>query len=159
MNEEMIGRWNSLVTKRDEIYILGDFMYRGDISETNRILSILKGRKYLIRGNHDRYLENADFNQSAFEWVKDYYILKHEGKHIVLFHYPMFSWYGSYHGSIHLYGHIHNSGEKYPEYGEKLKTLGERAINVGVDVNNFYPLSINDILAKADLTDKNEIIL
>jgi calcineurin-like phosphoesterase family protein len=148
MNRTMIERWNSLVTDMDEIYILGDFMYKGSVKEANRILSILKGKKYLIKGNHDKYLDLQDFNQRAFEWVKDYFVLKYDGTHIILFHYPMLSWYGSHHGSIHLYGHVHNSVEKYPEFAEKIKTLGNRAINVGVDVNNFYPMSVKEIFNK-----------
>jgi calcineurin-like phosphoesterase family protein len=151
MNNEMIGRWNSVVTERDEIYILGDFMYKGSAKEANRILSILKGKKYLVKGNHDRYLELTDFNHGAFEWVKEYYMLKHDGIKIVLFHYPMLTWDGSFHGSIHLYGHVHNSGIQHPEFGEKLKILGPRAVNVGVDVNDFYPVSIKTITDKINM--------
>jgi len=148
MDKEMIGRWNSVVNKDDEIYILGDFLYKGNAKEANEILSKLKGRKYLIKGNHEKYLNKEDFNMEAFEWVKDYHVLNIEGVKIILFHYPMLSWDGSYNDSIHLYGHVHNSGIRHPDYGEKLKLLGPRAINVGVDVNNFYPVSLQEILKR-----------
>jgi calcineurin-like phosphoesterase family protein len=147
MNRAMIENWNSYVTDRDEIYILGDFMYKGTGKDANNILSRLKGKKYLVKGNHEKYLSDPSFNANAFEWIKDYYALKLDGgQMIVMFHYPMLSWHGSHHGSIHLYGHVHNSGIKYPDFGEKLKMLGPRAINVGVDVNDFYPVSIKQIL-------------
>jgi len=146
MNREMIGRWNSYVTARDEVYILGDFMYKGKGMEANEILSELNGRKYLIKGNHEKYLDDPAFNIKAFEWVKDYFVLKYEGMEIILFHYPIMQWYKSHYGSIHLYGHVHNSAEKYPEFAEKLKVLGNKAINVGVDVNDFYPVSIKQIV-------------
>jgi len=147
MNKTMIEKWNSYVTDRDEIYILGDFLYKGTAKDANEILSRLKGKKYLVRGNHEKYLDDPMFNQRAFEWVKDYHVIKYEkGLHIVLSHYPMLSWYGSHHGSIHLYGHVHNSGIKYPDFGEKLEMLGPRAFNVGVDVNDFYPVSIKMIM-------------
>jgi len=149
MNKAMIDNWNSYVTDKDDIYILGDFLYKGNGMNANNILSRLKGRKYLIMGNHENYLTDTSFRPKAFEWVKDYFVMKHEGIHIVLFHYPMLSWYGSYHGSIHLYGHVHNSGIKHPEFGDKLHQLGPRAFNVGVDVNDFYPVSIKTILDKA----------
>jgi len=155
MNNEMIHRWNEVVGKKDEIYILGDFMYRGKAKDANEILSRLNGRKYLIRGNHEKYLDEKDFNYEAFEWVKDYYVLNTEGLKIILFHYPIFSWAASHHGSIHLYGHIHNSGIQYPDYGEKLKLLGPRAINVGVDVNNFYPVSIKEIKERVHSKEGN----
>jgi len=149
MNEEMINKWNSYITNRDEIYILGDFIYKGKAAEANDILSRLKGKKYLIKGNHERYLEYPKFDIRYFEWVKNYYILNLEGgTKVILFHYPIFNWDSAHHGSIHLYGHVHNNGLKHPDYGEKLNLLGPRAINVGVDVNDFYPVSINAILQK-----------
>jgi calcineurin-like phosphoesterase family protein len=143
MNRAMIENWNS--------YILGDFLYHGNGKEANKILSKLKGRKYLIRGNHEKYLDDPIFNVNAFEWVKDYFLLKLEGgRKIILFHYPIFQWDGSHHGSIHLYGHVHNSGTKYPDFGEKLEMLGPGAVNVGVDVNDFYPVSIKTVLDKVE---------
>jgi calcineurin-like phosphoesterase family protein len=152
MNKTMIDNWNSLLTNRDEIYILGDFMYKGKGKDTNEILSKLKGRKYLIKGNHEKYLDDPEFMPEAFEWIENYYVLKHEGVKIVLFHYPMLSRDGSYHGSVHLYGHVHNSGIKHPEYGEKLRLLGPQAVNVGVDVNDFYPVSIKTIFEKVEMS-------
>jgi calcineurin-like phosphoesterase family protein len=147
MNRAMIENWNSYVTDRDEIYILGDFMYKGTGKDANNILSRLKGKKYLVKGNHEKYLTDPEFRPKAFEWIREYHVLKMEGgMKVVLFHFPMMSWYGSHHGSIHLYGHVHNSGIKYPDFGEKLKMLGPRAINVGVDVNFFYPVSIKQIM-------------
>jgi calcineurin-like phosphoesterase family protein len=148
MNRALIDNWNSLVTDRDDIYILGDFLYKGNSKDANNILSKLKGQKYLIKGNHEKYLTDPEFKPEAFVWIKDYYVLKHEGVKIILFHYPLFSWDGSHHGSVHLYGHVHNSGIKYPEYGERLKLLGPRAVNVGVDVNDFYPVSITAVFEK-----------
>ena len=72
MNEVMIEKWNKKVHARDEVVILGDLSL-GNGKETNEILCRLKGRLYLIRGNHDeRYLRDKDFDISRFEWVKDY---------------------------------------------------------------------------------------
>ena len=145
MNNTMIDNWNSIVTKNDEVYILGDFAYKAKIHDINEILFRLKGRKYLVKGNHEKYLNDPLFDQNAFEWVNDYFILVYEKLEYVLFHYPMLSWYKSYHGSIHLYGHVNNSAEKHPDFAEKIKLLGSKAINVGVDVNDFYPVSIKQI--------------
>jgi calcineurin-like phosphoesterase family protein len=146
MHDSMIQKWNSCVADRDEIYILGDFAYKAAGKEVNSILSRLKGKKYLVRGNHERYLADSAFDPKAFEWVKDYYSFIHQGRKIVLFHYPILEWEGAFHRSLMLYGHIHNRGEKEPDYGEKFKLLGPRAINVGVDVNDFYPVCIDRIL-------------
>jgi calcineurin-like phosphoesterase family protein len=160
MNEAMINNWNNLITIKDEVYILGDFAYKGKTQEVNNILSRLKGKKYLVKGNHDKYLNDPLFNSNAFDWVKDYFILKYEGLEVVLFHYPMLSWYKSHYGSVHLYGHVHNSTVKYPEFADKIKILGQQAINVGVDVNDFYPVSIKQIINKIkeakDENNKND---
>jgi calcineurin-like phosphoesterase family protein len=150
MNETLIQNWNSYVTGRDEIYILGDFAYKAAGLQVNTILSRLKGKKYLVKGNHEKYLSTPEFRPEAFEWIKDYYLLVYEKVKFALFHYPMLSWDGSHHGSFHLYGHVHNSGIKHPEFGEKLKLLGTRAINVGVDVNNFYPVSIQQVMNQVE---------
>ncbi|MCL2130350.1 MAG: metallophosphoesterase [Treponema sp.] len=146
MNLALIKNWNSLVTRNDEVYILGDFLYPGSAREANEILSKLKGRKYLVKGNHEKYLTDPEFKSGAFEWIKDYYILKHESMNFVLFHFPLLSWYRSHYGSIHLYGHLHNSGIKNPDFRKKLNLLGPRAVNVGVDVNDFYPVSMYQII-------------
>ena len=53
MNAHMIRQWNDHVTKKDEVYILGDFaISRGRAAD--EILRQLNGKKYLIEGNHDR---------------------------------------------------------------------------------------------------------
>jgi calcineurin-like phosphoesterase family protein len=145
MNQALIDYWNSYVTSRDEIYILGDFAYKGSGREVNGILRKLQGKKYLIKGNHENYLSDPEFRQEAFEWIKDYHVLSYEGTKIVLFHYPLVEWDGSHHGSIHLYGHVHNSGARDPEIREKLALLGPRAINVGVDEQNYYPVGVKEI--------------
>ncbi|PHM69628.1 metallophosphoesterase [Xenorhabdus sp. KJ12.1] len=148
MNNALIHNWNACVTDRDEIYILGDFLYRGTGADANKILRRLNGKKYLIRGNHDKFLNDPDFDISMFEWVRDYYEMDYQKQKIVMFHYPILEWQGYFRNAIHLYGHVHNAG-KDPDQYKRLSILGPRAINVGVDVNNFFPISINQVLKKA----------
>lgn len=69
MNEYMISRWNKKVRKNDEVVILGDFSIdKGE--KTNELLRRLNGRKYLIIGNHDRFLNDKDFDRSLFKWIE-----------------------------------------------------------------------------------------
>ena len=96
MNEVMIEKWNKKVHARDEVVILGDLSL-GNGQETNEILCRLKGRLYLIRGNHDeRYLRDKDFDASRFEWVKDYAEIHDNKRKIVLMHYPIFCYNGQF---------------------------------------------------------------
>lgn len=66
MNEYMISQWNKKVRKDDEVVILGDLsIEKGE--KTNEILRRLNGRKYLVVGNHDRYLKDKAFDKSLFK--------------------------------------------------------------------------------------------
>ena len=51
-DQAMIRYWNSVVSKSDTTYIIGDFGF-GDKEYLRHIASQLNGRKYLISGNHD----------------------------------------------------------------------------------------------------------
>ena len=148
MNNKLIENWNSCVSNDDEIYVLGDFMFKGNGIEGNNILQRLNGIKYLIKGNHDKYIEDEAFDKDGFVWIKDYYVLNFQKIKIVLFHYPIFEWEGFFGDAIHLYGHVHNCS-KNAEQQKRLNLLGKMAINVGVDVNGFSPVSIQTVMKKA----------
>ena len=65
MNEYMIKKWNNKVRPQDEIVILGDFSM-GKGTETNELLDRLNGIKFLIEGNHDKFLDDRKFDRSKF---------------------------------------------------------------------------------------------
>jgi calcineurin-like phosphoesterase family protein len=146
MNETLISNWNSLVTGNDEIYILGDFLYKGNGQQANEILKRLNGVKYLIKGNHERYLNAPEFDVSNFAWVKDFDIINYKDAQFVLFHYPILEWPYYFRKSAHLYGHVHDNDIcATPKTADM---LGSRAVNVGVDVHKFYPVSADVIYAQ-----------
>ena len=70
MDGALIQNWNRRVSPEDEIFILGDLTLKGP-EKANAVLEQLQGRKYLVRGNHDGYVERAAFCQAHFQWVKD----------------------------------------------------------------------------------------
>ena len=144
MDAALIRNWNATVEPSDEIYILGDFTMRPAL-EAHKYLAQLNGRKYFIRGNHDRFLKGFAPYMSDFEWVKDYHVLHIEKRRLVLFHFPILEWDQFYRGAYHLYGHVHNSQTS----AKRLAALTGPAFNVGVDVNRFMPVSINEIFHKA----------
>ena len=81
MDEEMIRRWNSVVEEEDAVYILGDFGAAGYEAE---LLGRLKGKKYLVKGNHDMQ-SNEYYRKAGFAEVYDcpiilenFWILSHE---------------------------------------------------------------------------------
>lgn len=136
MNNEIIKRWNVVVSNKDDIYILGDISF-GKKAETTALLKLLNGRKYLINGNHDKLnLEQKEL----FVWTKDYYKLKALDHKFILFHYPIFAWDRKEKGSIHLHGHTHGNSHDDIEI--------ENKINVGMDLWSYAPVSIEEILSK-----------
>ena len=140
MHTALVTNWNAVVGMLDEVYILGDLVYKGKGSQANEILRMLKGKKYLIRGNHEKYLNDKDFDCSAFEWIKDYHVLSYKDSRFVLFHYPILEWEHYHRKSVHLFGHVHSKKYRHPE---------DRAINVGVDTNSFFPVSAETIYTRA----------
>ena len=146
MHESLISNWNSVVQENDSIYILGDFAFKGSGSDVNNLLRRLNGTKHLIVGNHDKYLKYPDFDSSLFESVQDYLILSYNKIWFILFHYPILEWAHYYRKSIHLFGHVHNNISHRKEESEKFSFLGSRAVNVGVDVQDFYPVSAEKLI-------------
>ena len=53
MHQYMKEKWNSKITNGDTVYILGDIAMRGTNEELIALVAQLKGRKVLIKGNHD----------------------------------------------------------------------------------------------------------
>jgi calcineurin-like phosphoesterase family protein len=149
MNETLIKNWNSMVSDSDETYILGDFLFKGTGEQASAILQRLNGKKYLIKGNHEKYLSSGNFDVSLFEWVKDYHVLDYKDARYILFHFPILEWAHYHRKSAHLYGHVHNNKSHIPDSSVDFRVLGRRAINVGVDMNNFFPISAEEIYIKA----------
>lgn len=98
-NRQLIKNdWLKHISKRDDVYVLGDACFTmetlGDFKE-------LPGRKFLVRGNHDK------LNTSAYLKVFDevYGLLKY--KEFWLSHAPIHP--DELRGKINLHGHVHYS--------------------------------------------------
>lgn len=148
MNQALIKKWNDKVSFNDEVYILGDVTMKGP-QLAMEALSQLKGRKYLIRGNHDRFADHRDFEPSFFGWIKDYHELTCANTRFILFHYPILEWNGFHKGTIQLHGHQHN----HEDYNFNNLRDGVLRFDVGVDANYMAPVSAEDILAFFQMRD------
>ncbi|MBQ4522097.1 MAG: metallophosphoesterase [Lachnospiraceae bacterium] len=113
MHDVILKNWNATVTNADTVYILGDISLRGRSDDLIAFVAKLKGKKILVKGNHDD-ISDYRYKQLFFE-IGDYKEIKDavDGKsyQLVLSHYPIFSWNKMKGGSILLYGHTHNSEE------------------------------------------------
>ena len=66
-----------------------------------------------------------------------------DGNHFSLMHYPMLSWPKKGSGGYQLHGHIHAR----MGYNEANRADGQRRYDVGVDANNFFPVSTRQIVS------------
>lgn len=137
MNEFLIKNYNSVVRKTDKVYLLGDLCHYLPVEQASRMIAQLNGRKILIRGNHDKKYE-----PQLFEEIHDFATASFQGTCFVMMHYPMLAWPKERKGSIQLHGHLHES----QEYNLLNRELGILRYDVGVDANQFYPVSVNQIV-------------
>ncbi len=137
MNQVLLQNYNAVVGRQDTVYILGDISHHLTLDSANEWIGKLNGRKILVKGNHDK-----EYKRELFEEICDFKTVSLNGNYFALMHYPMLSWPKKNSGSIQLHGHIH-AGEEY-----NLQNLadGIRRYDVGVDANDYYPVSIKKIL-------------
>ena len=142
MNKALIKNWNDKIKPTDEVYILGDFTMKGH-ALAQEILYQLKGKKHLIKGNHDGFINSPHFENYLFESISDYKEINYMNTQFILFHYPILEWDSFFRGSIHLHGHQHN----HADYNLQNLQNGIRRYDVGVDANNMSPVGADEIIA------------
>ncbi len=129
---------NDTVTEEDEVYHLGDFtMEINDPDTLKQIVNKYKKvkRRYLIMGNHD-ISDGLSFIPDFFDEIHIWKIIEYNGFEFFLMHDPAFYQKRMW-DKIGLCGHIHNLFLGVPE---------RKLYNVGVDVNDYRPVSINRVL-------------
>src|ERR1051326_188677 len=151
MHRGLVANWNMAVRPSDTVFVLGDLAlcpYR----EFEPIAKELHGdRKYLIRGNHDKYSEGqyARVGFTVFHEIQ----MKLAGHTIRLSHFPYaLPWYRRpfafkselrfmdrrpprIPGEFLLHGHTHT----------KQKMSPDGRIHVGVDAWDYKPVSAREI--------------
>lgn len=109
--------WNRVVNNNDDVYILGDIGRIGGNKDNEylcKCISVLKGRKHLILGNHDGGLKDGRLRQLFVEIcdykeiIDNYNGMSHK---LVLSHYPIAHFNGQHKGWVHLFGHLHETQE------------------------------------------------
>ena len=151
MNEALIHNWNSVVDPDDVVYHMGDAVM-GSFAENVKLLGRLNGRIYLMEGNHDRhspaYRANDNARARFEEMYTDQGVILGDGQDelwvgthwVTISHYPFTD--ERYpelcpidNGQWLIHGHVHDEWQ-----------INGRQINVGVDVWDYTPVSINTIL-------------
>ena len=151
-DEYLLERWNAKVKDQDEVYILGDLSFRAS-QHISSYLCRVRGRKRLIVGNHDQDWMEGEELSLYFETVNHLKTLELENRQITLCHYPMLEWAGSRSdktgASCLIHGHIHaiTDSEVY-RYIQKYLPY---ALNAGVDVNHFQPVTFEELKENCDV--------
>ena len=164
MHQVLIRNYNAVMTDKSTCYFLGDMgLCSSDVM--TKVIRQLKGVKVLVLGNHDKNY-NAMYN-IGFDAVVDFLGLTISQERVTASHCPLLGvyredttgmrgctgkehWHGSNkpsrrrftvtdEGQFHLQGHIHS-----PNNGKSIKTL-QRQFDVGVDANDYRPVSISQI--------------
>lgn len=94
---------------------------------------------YFIRGNHDNRWTCPGITQ------KDVFQLKHREHKFFLSHYPHLSWPNRFHGSLHLFGHVHGN----------LQGVG-RSMDISANMIGYKPISVEEVIEKLSLVEAGE---
>lgn len=177
MHRVLINNYNAIVPPNGLCYFLGDVGLAGSDVLT-KVFRKLNGTKVLIIGNHDGGV-NSKYNV-GFDVVLHGATMQIAGERVTLSHCPMRGkyrentenmrgsqpgdlWHGvnkekykifsiDEHEDFHLHGHIHS-----PNSGKSKKIEGKQ-YDVGVDANNYRPVSISEIESWISLYNKDRKI-
>ena len=141
MDNAIIDNWNSCVGEDDIIFHLGDVSYHSSNNIQN-ILKRLNGTKYLILGNHDsKYVK---IYSKYFKEISYQMRINIDSWLLYLNHFPFLALSGTY-SNLNLegqaFGHVHYGPNSTGKDTERLKYLFPNQYDVGVDNNNYTPIS------------------
>ena len=128
MNYYLIEKWNSVVNKKDKVFLLGDVGF-GNKEMLKEIVRQLKGNITLIAGNHDRPRTIKFWLDVGFKEVYRYPIIYNT--HFLLSHEPLQNVPNGY---LCVHGHTHSKCLNSQYY-----------YNVSCEVLNYTPINFNVI--------------
>lgn len=132
MDIAIMKNHNEVVTSSDTVVHVGDFSLINSFEIVyNNYIKNLNGNHIFIRGSHDNWMPKS-YHEI---WEKTI-----NGQHIVCCHYAMLVWSRSHYGSWQLFGHSHGG----LSHGSPV-IIGKQW-DVGVDNNNFYPVSFDQLV-------------
>lgn len=150
MTEALIENWNSVVGPNDIVFHLGDVGFT-NIPTVIETVKRLNGKIYLVTGNHDRKaMQNEEF-RNLFEAASAEMYVNVDGQQIYLNHKPLLCFDGIYNTdnpTWQLFGHVHSGPNSTGLDNERLKFLLPVQYDVGVDNNNYTPISFAEVKEK-----------
>ena len=124
----------------DDISIhLGDVTF-GDRHSLKRILDKIRGKKYLVRGNHDR-LTDSQYLWAGFDGVFNELVMNH----VLYTHEPVFIYGGRV--DINVHGHLHNLGyDHHSAFGGSYMALNDgKHMLYAPELFNYRPMEVGNL--------------
>ena len=138
MDEVLVNNWNSVVADEDRVYHLGDVVINKKHLHT---LYRLKGRKVLVKGNHDIF-KLKDYTPH-FDDIRAYVVKKTpQGGKCILSHIPVHPESLGRFG-LNIHGHLHSNLVR-----DKRGKADTRYVNVSVEQTNYFPILLQDAIAR-----------
>jgi calcineurin-like phosphoesterase family protein len=134
MQAELIKRWNSVVSKDDIVYILGDYMLSNHKEFLKNKTALFNGNKVLVMGNHDT-MKPKDYINGGFIQATRKPILVEP--HVILMHEPPKE-EDIIDGMFYIFGHVHD--KLCPADNHK------NCKCVSVERINYTPINLDDII-------------
>lgn len=142
MDEALVKNWNSVVGEFDRVYLLGD------VAINRRALPILhrlKGKKVLVKGNHDIFALKDYL--PYFEDIRAYVVKKNsEGGKVILSHIPIHEeslgrW------GLNIHGHLH-AHKVTRRINRSREVEDRRYVCVSVEQTNFTPITLEEAVSR-----------
>lgn len=147
MHDTLIRNWNSRVKEYDTVYHVGDFCFKGgwqgDKPKAIQWEEELHGKIIHIKGNHD--------NNNSVKSIMTHAIFEFGGKVVLAQHVPptMALEVPEYVDFV-ISGHVHEKWKYKILKDDRNEQINIPIINVGVDVWNFMPVKLQEILVYHD---------
>jgi calcineurin-like phosphoesterase family protein len=131
----IVDNWNSIVKDDDIVICLGDFALTGNDRLKNYI-SVLNGKKILVKGNHDRHNIQWCMN-NGFSFLCQTFSMRISSYNILFSHRPQANIEGY---DMNIHGHLHSKFYCVPD--------DKKHFLFSLEYENYMPVEINQFIEK-----------
>ena len=149
MDAVLKENWNRTVPKDANVWHLGDFSWKNGFP--SHITKQLNGHIKVLKGNHDTWAMPTIVDDVFYDGSPYAELSFTHTKHVVMCHYPLCSWNGMHHNSVHLFGHCHSNLQPFIERcmpNAKMLDVGVDNIAriLGGNKGDYRPVSYTEVM-------------
>jgi calcineurin-like phosphoesterase family protein len=132
--QRIIDNWNRLVYKDSVVIHLGDFGF-GNKEMIKKTRDKINGEIYLLKGNHDRH-GTKWYEDVGIKLIKKNFAVQTSGEIFIFSHRPIRDELPE--KMVNIHGHVHEKGDH----------IGDRHVNMSIEMTDFSPLSFPQIVTR-----------